>query len=141
MASGKKPCARRDVLRSCPHSGDRAAAAGCPRALKPRARSAAQVRQTAASIRVSGFTGSVLFGRSSNPDCEGKAGDSRHLIARLHPAVPGIGARCGQKLRRVFCGSANSIHAPALRDPAAPQRIISAQPGKLILRCHLLSQP
>ena len=36
MASGKKPCARRDVLRSCPHSGDRAAAAGCPRALKPR---------------------------------------------------------------------------------------------------------
>ena len=37
MASGKKPCARRDVLRSCPHSGDRAAAAGCPRALKPRA--------------------------------------------------------------------------------------------------------
>ena len=33
MASGKKPCARRDVLRSCPHSGDRAAAAGCPRAL------------------------------------------------------------------------------------------------------------
>ena len=37
MASGKKPCARRDVLRSCPHSGHRAAAAGCPRALKPRA--------------------------------------------------------------------------------------------------------
>ena len=37
MASGKKPCARRDALRSCPHSGDRAAAAGCPRALKPRA--------------------------------------------------------------------------------------------------------
>ena len=36
MASGKKPCARRDVLRSCPHSGDRAAAAGCPRARKPR---------------------------------------------------------------------------------------------------------
>ena len=140
MASGKKPCARRDVLRSCPHSGDRAAAAGCPRALKPRARSAAQVRQTAASIGVSGFTGPVLFGRSSNPDCEGEAGDSRHLIARLHPAVPGIGARCGQKLRRVFCGSANSIHAPALRDPAAPQRIISARRGKLILRCHLLSQ-
>ena len=41
MASGKKPCARRDVLRSCPHSGDRAAAAGCPRALKPRARKSA----------------------------------------------------------------------------------------------------
>ena len=37
MASGKKTFARRDVLRSCPHSGDRAAAAGCPRALKPRA--------------------------------------------------------------------------------------------------------
>ena len=41
MASGKKPCARRDVLRSRPHSGDRAAAAGCPRALKPRARKSA----------------------------------------------------------------------------------------------------
>ena len=41
MASGKKPCAQRDVLRSCPHSGDRAAAAGCPRALKPRARKSA----------------------------------------------------------------------------------------------------
>ncbi len=37
MASGKKPFARRDVLRSCPQSGDRAAAARCPRALKPRA--------------------------------------------------------------------------------------------------------
>ena len=37
MASGKKTFARRDALRSCPHSGDRAAAAGCPRALKPRA--------------------------------------------------------------------------------------------------------
>ena len=78
MASGKKPCARRDVLRSCPHSGDRAAAAGCPRALKPRVlkprarKSAAlhaefphpycaQVRQIAASIRRSGFTGPVLF--------------------------------------------------------------------------------
>ena len=41
MASGKKPRARRDVLRSCPHSGDRAAAAGCPRVLKPRARKSA----------------------------------------------------------------------------------------------------
>ena len=41
MASGKKPCARRDVLRSCPHSGGRAAAAGCPRARKPRARKSA----------------------------------------------------------------------------------------------------
>ena len=41
MASGKKPCARRDVLRSCPQSGNRAAAAGCPRALKPRARKSA----------------------------------------------------------------------------------------------------
>ena len=37
MASGKKPCARRDALRSCPQSGHRAAAARCPRALKPRA--------------------------------------------------------------------------------------------------------
>ena len=38
MASRKKkPFARRDVLRSCPRSGDRAAAAGCPRVLKPRA--------------------------------------------------------------------------------------------------------
>ncbi len=38
MASGKKkPFARRGVLRSCPHSGDRAVAAGYPRALKPRA--------------------------------------------------------------------------------------------------------
>ncbi len=35
--AAKKPCARRDALRSCPHSGDRAAADGCPRALKPRA--------------------------------------------------------------------------------------------------------
>ncbi len=33
MASGKKPFARRGVLRSRPQSGDRAAAAGCPRAL------------------------------------------------------------------------------------------------------------
>ncbi len=37
MASGKKPFARRGALRSCPQSGDRAAAARCPRALKPRA--------------------------------------------------------------------------------------------------------
>ncbi len=37
MASGKKPFARRGALRSCPHSGHRAAAARCPRALKPRA--------------------------------------------------------------------------------------------------------
>ncbi len=37
MASGKKTFARRDALRSCPQSGDRAAADGCPRALKPRA--------------------------------------------------------------------------------------------------------
>ena len=37
MASGKKTFARRDALRSCPQSGDRVAAAGCPRALKPRA--------------------------------------------------------------------------------------------------------
>ena len=37
MASRKKTFARRDVLRSCPQSGDRAAAAGCPRVLKPRA--------------------------------------------------------------------------------------------------------
>ena len=35
MASGKKPFARRGVLRSCPQSGHRAAAARCPRALKP----------------------------------------------------------------------------------------------------------
>ena len=61
MASGKKPFARRDVLRSCPQSGHRAAAAGCPRALKPRTRSAHQVRQIAAAIRQSGFTGPVLF--------------------------------------------------------------------------------
>ncbi len=61
MASGKKTFARRDALRSCPQSGDRAAAAGCPRALKPRARSADQVRQITASIRASGFTGPVLF--------------------------------------------------------------------------------
>ncbi len=78
MASGKKPCARRDALRSCPHSGDRAAAAGCPRALKPRvlkprARKSAALHAEfphpycasgpadAASIRGSGFTGPVLF--------------------------------------------------------------------------------
>ena len=140
MASGKKPFARRDVLRSRPQSGDRAAAAGCPRALKPRARSAAQVRQTAASIRVSGFTGPVLFGRSSNPDCEGEAEYRRHGLARFHPTALGIGMGCGQKLRRVFCGSANGSHISALRDPVAPQRIISARCGKLILRCHLLSQ-
>ncbi len=60
-AQRKKTFARRDVPRSRPQSGDRAAAAGCPRALKPRARSADQVRQIAASIRVSGFTGPVLF--------------------------------------------------------------------------------
>ncbi len=36
MASGKKPFARRGALRSCTQSGDRAAADGCPRALKPR---------------------------------------------------------------------------------------------------------
>ena len=30
MASGKKTFARRNALRSCPQSGDRAAAAGCP---------------------------------------------------------------------------------------------------------------
>ena len=41
MASGKKPCARRDALRSCPQSGHRAAAARCSRALKPRARKSA----------------------------------------------------------------------------------------------------
>ncbi len=35
MTSGKKTFARRGVLRSCPQSGDRAAADGCPRALKP----------------------------------------------------------------------------------------------------------
>ena len=60
MASGKKTFARRDALRSCPQSGDRAAADGCPRALVPvacarnsRTRSADQVRQIAASIRMS----------------------------------------------------------------------------------------
>ncbi len=61
MASGKKTFARRGALRSCPQSGHRAAAARCPRALKPRVRSADQVRQIAASIKVSGFTGPVLF--------------------------------------------------------------------------------
>ncbi len=79
MASGKKPCARRDVLRSCPQSGDRAAAAGCPRALKPRVRSADQVRQIAASIRVSGFTGPVLFAGGNT------------IIAGARPCADGAG--------------------------------------------------
>ena len=73
MASGKKPRARRDVLRSCPHSGDRAAAAGCPRALKPRARKSAALHAEfphpycasgpadRVSIRGPGFTGPLLF--------------------------------------------------------------------------------
>ncbi len=47
MASGKKTFARRGALRS--------------RLRNSRTRSADQVRQTAASIRVSGFTGPVLF--------------------------------------------------------------------------------
>ncbi len=47
MASGKKTFARRDALRSCTRNS--------------RTRSADQVRQIAASIRVSGFTGPVLF--------------------------------------------------------------------------------
>ncbi len=47
MASGKKTFARRDALRSCTRNS--------------RTRSADQVRQVAASIRVSGFTGPVLF--------------------------------------------------------------------------------
>ena len=47
MASGKKTFARRDALRSCPHSGDRAAAAGCPRALR-----AEQARSAERAFRV-----------------------------------------------------------------------------------------
>ncbi len=47
MASGKKTFARRGALRSCTRNS--------------RTRSAHQVRQIAASIRVSGFTGPVLF--------------------------------------------------------------------------------
>ena len=85
MASGKKPCARRDVLRSCPHSGDRAAAAGCPRALKPRARSADRVRQIAASIRGPGFTGPVL-------SAGGNTG-----IAGAGPCADGAGDGHGQR--------------------------------------------
>ena len=73
MASGKKPRARRDVLRSCPHSGDRAAAAGCPRARKPRARKSAALHAEfphpfggsgpadRVSIRGPGFTSPLLF--------------------------------------------------------------------------------
>ncbi len=90
MASGKKTFARRGALRSCPHSGDRAAAAGCPRALKLRARSADQVRQVAASIRGPGFTGPVLFAGGNTiiagtGPCANGAGDG-HGCSALHPA-------------------------------------------------------
>ena len=73
MASGKKPRARRDVLRSCPHSGHRAAAARCPRALKPRTRKSAALHAEfphpycasgpadRVSIRGPGFTSPLLF--------------------------------------------------------------------------------
>ncbi len=91
MASGKKPFARRGALRSCPQSGDRAAAARSPRALKPRARSADQVRQIAASIKVSGFTGPVLFAGGNTivagaGPCADGAGDG-HGCCALHPAA------------------------------------------------------
>ncbi len=91
MASGKKTFARRGALRSCPQSGDRAAAARCPRALKPRVRSADQVRQIAASIKVSGFTGPVLFAGGNTivagaGPCTNGAGDG-HGCCALHPAA------------------------------------------------------
>ncbi len=49
-----------------------------------------------------------VAGLRCDPDCEGKAEYRRHGLARLHPAALRIGMGCGQKLRRVFCGSANS---------------------------------
>ncbi len=52
MASGKKTFARRRVLRSCPQSGDRAAAAGCPRARKPAALHSEQARSAERAFRV-----------------------------------------------------------------------------------------
>ena len=66
MASGKKTFARRDALRSC--------------ARKSRTRSADRVRQIAASIRRSGFTGPVLFaggntGIAGAGPCADGAGD------------------------------------------------------------------
>ena len=80
MPSGKKTFARRGALRSCPQSGDRAAAARCPRA-----RSADQVRQIAASIRVSGFTGPVLFAGGNT------------VIAGAGPCADGAGDGHGQR--------------------------------------------
>ena len=77
MASGKKPFARRDVLRSCTRNS--------------RTRSADQVRQIAASIRVSGFTGPVLFAGGNTViagagPCADGAGDG-HGCCALHPAA------------------------------------------------------
>ncbi len=91
MASGKKTFARRGALRSCTQSGDRAPAARCPRALNSRTRSADQVRQIAAAIRVSGFTGPVLFAGGTTViagagPCADGAGDG-HGSRALHPAA------------------------------------------------------
>ncbi len=77
MASGKKTFARRGALRSCTRNS--------------RTRSADQVRQIAASIRVSGFTGPVLFAGGNTivagaGPCANGAGDG-HGCCALHPAA------------------------------------------------------
>ena len=87
----KKTFARRDALRSCPHSGDRAAAAGCPRALKPRALRAEVPHPFCGSGPAGrGVDQGTRFYRSgpvrreaSGARCEPAAGDVRSARAQL----------------------------------------------------------
>ena len=94
--AAKKTFARRDALRSCPQSGDRAAAAGCPRALKPRALRAEVPRPFCGSGPAGrGVDQGTRFYRSgpvrreaSGARCEPAVGDVRSARAQL-TADPG----------------------------------------------------